>query len=92
MAGRPLYDRGYMHMAKNTYEKREGLSIIFKIPFTEWTVRDENGRKIGTIRKDKEGAYEVHGGRYDANGNFISTSSGALRPTYRKAQAWFRNS
>lgn len=77
-------------MAKSTYEKREGVSVIFKIPFTEWTVRDKNGRKIGTIRKEGS-AYEVQGGRYDAHDNFSSSSSGARYPTYRKAQAWFRN-
>lgn len=76
-------------MARRTYERREGVSPVFHIPFTEWTVRNEEGRKLGTIRKDGE-QFSAYSGRYDTQGNFISSSSGRLCATYKQAQAWFR--
>jgi hypothetical protein len=76
-------------MVKRTYTKREGVSLLFKIPYTVWTVRNSKGRKIGIIRKDGE-AFTACAGHYDRNDNFVSSASGRSCATYAQAQAFFR--
>ena len=76
-------------MARRTYERQERTTLLFKTPYTQWLVRDESGRLLGRIVQTDAG-FEVYSGHYDKNDNFVCSSSAAIRPTYRKAQAYFR--
>lgn len=76
-------------MARRTYERQERTTLLFKTPYTQWLVRNERGYLLGRIVQTDAG-FEVYSGHYDMNDNFICSSSAAIRPTYRKAQAFFR--
>lgn len=76
-------------MARRTYERQERTTLLFKTPFTQWLVRNERGHLLGRIVQTGA-AFEVYSGHYDKNDDFVCSARGAIRPTYRKAQAYFR--